>query len=559
MAGAPLIIELEVRHDLEAPIEVNQLEVRNDLKAAIELNHGMGWTVVYPLKSLHFRPSSVLDVSVRLRDDPAICGSCHGSADAPLLVSQAFGDFGPAAANFVEAEQASAKKEKELRDERLKVIQNANRSHACTFQTKIIVKFFVASGTLIICTVSPLGRGVLVSLTVIFVSTLFSLGLAVLCRGPHVPRRRRQTAKFEVTCCSLYMGFGMLCTLLRPGKGMLWIFFNLAVMVVFAYQTLDLGFWIWIENNELAYHLHTWLGPKWLRPSLLCGIPVAISGGVSIKIMAAQHSIESFAVGLIPTAWGIGCLYLCGLGTRRGFDIAVKVFRFEVMDRLLVYEGKVLGDQPCICSWPGKYEAAWDALVQSSRGDGLGAAVVFLPAGSDRFGRHDPIPAEEKLEGECWCVPLYGEKKPWGCKWWTIWMANIEEAVRQEVELQVYFFEKKKGQGKVQSFATAGLEHMRREAIYARKKEFEQSTEFQRAEVAGLQDLSQEIGPDGSSQHSRESGRLFLAWLPEEDRQFLEKSEGLGNSQKAEVAWLEKKGYTYTEIEVDVAKWQKIN
>jgi len=41
-----------------------------------------------------------------------------------------------------------------------------------------------------------------------------------------------------------------------------------------------------------------------------------------------------------------------------------------------------------------------------------------------------------------------------------------------------------------------------------------------------------------------------LAWLPEEERQFLEHSEGLGNSQKAEVAWLERKGYHYLEKEV---------
>ena len=32
-------------------------------------------------------------------------------------------------------------------------------------------------------------------------------------------------------------------------------------------------------------------------------------------------------------------------------------------------------------------------------------------------------------------------------------------------------------------------------------------------------------------------------------------SEGLGNSQKAEVAWLQRKGYPYTEVEVDISKW----
>ena len=32
----------------------------------------------------------------------------------------------------------------------------------------------------------------------------------------------------------------------------------------------------------------------------------------------------------------------------------------------------------------------------------------------------------------------------------------------------------------------------------------------------------------------------------------MEASEGLGNSQKAEVTWLERKGYAYTEVEVDM-------
>jgi hypothetical protein len=50
---------------------------------------------------------------------------------------------------------------------------------------------------------------------------------------------------------------------------------------------------------------------------------------------------------------------------------------------------------------------------------------------------------------------------------------------------------------------------------------------------------------------------MFLASLPDEDRQFLEFHEGLGNSQKAEVAWLERRlaetgneGYRYEEVDV---------
>ena len=224
-------------------------------------------------------------------------------------------------------------------------------------------------------------------------------------------------------------------------------------------------------------------------------------------------------------------------------------------DHTIVFEGKILPGKPCVSSWPGKYESAWDALVQKSRRGHLSAAVVFLPQGSRHFGIHDQIPPAENLPGDCWCTPLYGEQKPWGCRWWTHWIKNIEEAVKKGAELQVYFFDKMKGKGKVENFTTAGTEHLRREQIWGRQKRFKQSQEFKSAVTAGLEELSKKRCGDGSSQYSREEHRLFLSWLEEEDREFLVSSEGLGNSQKAEVAWLQRKGYPYTEVEVDISKW----
>ena len=223
--------------------------------------------------------------------------------------------------------------------------------------------------------------------------------------------------------------------------------------------------------------------------------------------------------------------------------------------KLLTFEGNVLAgkDLPCVCSWPGKYEGAWEALVKSSRHGQTSAAVVFLPQDSERFGKHDAIPAGENLEGRCWCTPLYGEPKPWGCHWWSCWIANIEVAVQQGSRLQVFFFEGSLHQGKVESFATAGHEHMERERIFLKKEEFFKSKAFGDSVAAGLEGLSASRREDGSSQHSRELHRLFLAWLPDDERDFLEASEGLGNSQKAEVAWLERKGYEYEAV--DVAKW----
>ena len=126
----------------------------------------------------------------------------------------------------------------------------------------------------------------------------------------------------------------------------------------------------------------------------------------------------------------------------------------------------------------------------------------------------------------------------------------MELAVEQGAILDVYYFNGKRGQGKVQDFTTAGREHLRREVIFRRKADFQKSDEFGSALAAGLENLSKEEGPDSSSPFSRELHRLFLSWLPEKDRQFLEESEGLGLSQKAEVAWLERKGYPYTEKEV---------
>ena len=128
--------------------------------------------------------------------------------------------------------------------------------------------------------------------------------------------------------------------------------------------------------------------------------------------------------------------------------------------------------------------------------------------------------------------------------------ANIEKAVHCGVELQVFFFENMKGQGKVQSFATAGAEHCQRECIWQKKEKFKESVAYREAVAAGLDSLSKDAGDDSSSQHSRELQRLFWAWLPEEDRDFLAASEGLGNSQKAEVAWLERKGYQYTQVDI---------
>ena len=127
---------------------------------------------------------------------------------------------------------------------------------------------------------------------------------------------------------------------------------------------------------------------------------------------------------------------------------------------------------------------------------------------------------------------------------------TLRKQFMKGAELQVYYFEGMKGQGHVQDFSTAGQENLRREELNGRQKSFEFLPEY-----AALVRLSDAKNAAGSSQRSREKRRLFLESLPSEDRAFLQASEGLGNSQKAEVAWLEMNNYPYTKVEVDVDTW----
>jgi hypothetical protein len=57
-------------------------------------------------------------------------------------------------------------------------------------------------------------------------------------------------------------------------------------------------------------------------------------------------------------------------------------------------------------------------------------------------------------------------------------------------------------------------------------------------------------GDAPGSERGDEEERIFFASLSGEDRRFYEGHKGLGNSQKAEVAWLEEMGCAYEELDV---------
>jgi hypothetical protein len=82
----------------------------------------------------------------------------------------------------------------------------------------------------------------------------------------------------------------------------------------------------------------------------------------------------------------------------------------------ILYEGCIREKEgvPCISSFPGKFEKAWNGVVRlgSSIAADVSVACVFLPMHTPDFGKHVHNPET----GKCFCYSLYGEQKMWGCK-----------------------------------------------------------------------------------------------------------------------------------------------
>ena len=531
---------LEVLVPVESPVELIEdqkqapLKLVNDLKAAVEVNSSNGRRVLYPWRSMTFE-GMPLSLEVSLRDDPSIRSICEAFDGTQLCMSSgAFGKFGTEVQHFIEAEDASIRREYRLRGKRIQELLNKARwalwgpfikLNSCLWG---VVLVFV-----VICLRVPLESYA--------VAAALCLGAGCLC------------------CCTSQISFFSIAFFGMKGEGARKVADDLSQ----GHGDPSQGHDVYVDERF-----------SWQDVFLVYLFPLCLSvvAFVCLVVMTVMYSNQEFpgAAALLWLPVLLLLAFVIAFFRSEKLNNACEAVFFRIFgdedklkekgglnfrDHTIVFEGKILPREPCVSSWPGKYESAWAALVQKSRRRQLSAAVVFLPQGSRHYGKHDQIPTAENLPGDCWCTPLYGEQKPWGCRWWTHWVQNIEEAVEKGAELQVYFFDKMKGKGKVENFTTAGTEHLRREQIWGRQKKFKQSQEFKSAVTAGLEELSKQKCGDGSSRYSREEHRLFLSWLNDEDREFLISSEGLGNSQKAEVAWLQRKGYAYTEVEVDISKW----
>ncbi|CAE7945374.1 unnamed protein product [Symbiodinium sp. KB8] len=170
----------------------------------------------------------------------------------------------------------------------------------------------------------------------------------------------------------------------------------------------------------------------------------------------------------------------------------------------------------CVVSFPGKYSDLWDTAVSSvTQQDTFSLACVFLTDAASGLGRHADNP---DTPGSCWCRQIYGPlpaatylsvvqisadesqnhnqtlafkradaeamgqrllikqhqgdieweqelagalqdaearcvknqyRAPWGCQWFEKWKQNVDRAAELHQTLHVFYFEDSKGQGKM--------------------------------------------------------------------------------------------------------------
>ena len=171
------------------------------------------------------------------------------------------------------------------------------------------------------------------------------------------------------------------------------------------------------------------------------------------------------------------------------------------------------GAADCVVSFPGKYSELWDKAVSSA--DAFSLACVFLTDAASGLGRHANNP---ETPGKCWCQTIYGrvpastylsvveistdesgnhdqmlafkradaeamgqrllikqhqgdieweqelaealqdaevrciqnqDRAPWGCQWFEEWKRNVDRAAELQQTLHVFYFQDSKGKGKM--------------------------------------------------------------------------------------------------------------
>ena len=330
--------------------------LENNLGAAIEVTLEQEVKVLYPRKSWIFDVTRASDklMKVHCRDDPSIFGTRRVEDGLTLGASESFGSFGVEVADFLQKEQEEVDREKSLLQERKrrmeKELEKQRRIEVfCCFP---IWSSYTALclGSLVLMTCLDLegaaSAALLCSFLVLGLAGLRFISSTALTDGLRFSGPRRKVLVYYGSYGCFFLGS-----------------ITVAIAIV---RCVMAGFW-WTV--------------------LAAGLPCCYMSTHMCRSWLSNASFEEM------------------------IKHAERLDKEAVANRTIVFHGKVLpGTSKCVCSWPGKYESAWDALVTGSRSGNISAAVVFLPEGSKHFGSHDVIRKRKGYRAAAGVFPFMGSQ-----------------------------------------------------------------------------------------------------------------------------------------------------
>ncbi|CAE7459806.1 unnamed protein product [Symbiodinium natans] len=305
--------------------------LKNDLKAPLEVKADDGtWQVLYPGRSMDLAGRGG-EVEARLREPPQV--ACCVPAKA-LRASRDLGEVTREGRrrDLQEAREAvEARERKDQAKRRLASAANEQALRAVTDETRVCI------GCCEIC-------------------LLFASPLVVL----------------------------LFLALLTPGS-------DLAAGLLAGLGALPLGAWLgqWVaerafDKDKVEANFGS-QAPCYVAALWVLGLLVLLAlAGMTVHHFLAGYWWTVFLIWPVPCC--CSALAASAASEEGGEYEDLADARLEakknVLERGIVFKGAVIPEpgRKCICSWPGKYEGAWDRMVSAAKGGAVSAAVVFRTA-----------------------------------------------------------------------------------------------------------------------------------------------------------------------------------
>ena len=174
-------------------------------------------------------------------------------------------------------------------------------------------------------------------------------------------------------------------------------------------------FFLMLHQTYLPYRAHS---SNELQSVCLTALSSIYFIGILLKTDTVENSdqLGVLMVGILVSIIAAGVLTAAQQLQRARYWVNDVSHAFRIH-----YEGTIReahGIQ-CIASFPGKFEAEWNRIVELGRKDDvvMSCGCVFLPMHTPKFGRHVHDPDSPAHDPKCFCISMYGEQKAWGCAW----------------------------------------------------------------------------------------------------------------------------------------------